>query len=451
MPEPALVEPAPAAHRPAWLRLAPFLGRAPELSARQWQVLGLVSVATLFDQYDRALFSMALPQIQQGLSIAESHVGLLGSIVRLGSLPAFGIVLAADRLGRRRLLLITVVAYTVLTGLTAFAPDARSFVALQFLGRAFTTAEVLLAIVVISEELPAEQRGWGIGALFAIQSLGVGLAALLLPLVDRTPLGWRALYLVGLVPLLALAHWRRSLPETERFERHREHLEQSGDAFSRRALSPVLSLVRAYPGRFAALCAVVFCGALGGAAPDFYGPKYLQDAHGWAPADVTLLFIAGGALGIAGATFCGWWSDRFGRRRAAIVLGSAVVGLALVFYNVRGAWLAPVWIAMIFTLIGNDAVLSTYSAEVFPTSYRSTATGARMVVATLAAGIGLALESLLYGRLGSHWTATSWLLGISLGAPLLVALFFPETAGRSLEDISPERALEVGGPDEPAT
>ena len=62
-------------------------------------------------------------------------------------------------------------------------------------------------------------------------------------------------------------------------------------------------------------------------------------------------------------------------------------------------------------------------------------------------GIGLALESVLYAALGSHWAALSWLLLVALAVPVLVALFFPETAGRSLEEISPERDPR---PSEPA-
>src|SRR5438045_2686006 len=68
------------ARPPRWLRFAPFLGQPPPLSPRQWQVLGLVSIATLFDQYDRALFALALPQIQSSLGIGEADVGWLGSI-----------------------------------------------------------------------------------------------------------------------------------------------------------------------------------------------------------------------------------------------------------------------------------------------------------------------------------------------------------------------------------
>jgi putative MFS transporter len=423
--------------RPRWLYFAPFLGTPPELTSRQWLVLGLVSVATLFDQYDRALFALALPQIQAGLGISEGEVGVLGSIVLLGALPAFAVALAADRLGRRRVLLATIVAYTLLTGATALAPDARSFVALQFLARTFTAAELILAIVVIAEEFGSEARGWGIGALFAIQACGVGLAALLFPLAEALGLGWRALYAFGLVPLVLVAWWRRALPETERYERHREEREGGGDAGL--AWTPMLQLARDYPGRFAVVSAAILAGAIGGAAADFLAPKYLQQERGWAPAQVAFLYIGGGVLGIFGAALAGRWSDRFGRKPAAVALGLLLTLLSIAFYNVGGWVLIPLWVAMIFALMGSDTVGAAFGAELFPTSHRSTAAGARAVVGTLGASVGLALESALYAWLGSHWTAVSALLVLTLLVPLIVALGFPETAGRSLEEIAPER------------
>ncbi|HKC51734.1 MAG TPA: hypothetical protein VKF60_13130, partial [Myxococcota bacterium] len=64
---------------------------------------------------------------------------------------------------------------------------------------------------------------------------------------------------------------------------------------------------------------------------------------------------------------------------------------------------------------------------------------------TLAGSLGLALESALYPIVGSHWNAISLLALVALGSPLVITLAFPETAGRSLEDISPENdALEQG-------
>jgi putative MFS transporter len=422
--------------RPRWLLALPFLAAAPALTARQWRVLALVSLASLFDQYDVSLFGMALPQIQAGLAIDEAQLGVLGSLVRLGALPAFAIALCADRFGRRRALLATVLAYTALTGATAFAPNAESYVALQFLARSFGVAEMLLAVVVIAEELEPAQRGWGIGALFALKSCGVGLAALLLPLAASSPDGWRALYLVGLAPLLLLAWLRRSLPETGRFAAHRS---ARRDDSERGFVAPLRQLARAYPERLAASSAVVFLVSLGIAAADFLGPKYLQQAHGWTPGGVGLLYVAGGAFAIVGAPLAGTLSDRFGRRPVAIAFGSALVALGLVFYNAAGPALVPLWIALIFCLMANETLLAAFGAELFPTSHRSTAAGARVIVATVGGSLGLALESALYLWTGSHWSAASWLMALALAGPLIVAAAFPETAGRSLEDIAPER------------
>ncbi len=83
------------------------------------------------------------------------------SFVRSGALLALLIVPFADRFGRRRVLLATIVGYTVMTALTALAPNAETFVALQFLARTFAVAEALLATVVIVEEFAPENRALG--------------------------------------------------------------------------------------------------------------------------------------------------------------------------------------------------------------------------------------------------------------------------------------------------
>lgn len=264
-PPPAAPAPSDADERgyvPRWLRFAPFLGRPPALTRRQWRVLGLVAAASLFDQYDLGLFSLALKQIQAELGIAEDRLGWLGAIVIFGALPSSLLALAADRFGRRRLLLVTIVAYTLLTGATAFAPSAEVFIALQFLARTFITAEIVLAMVVVAEEFDADSRGWGIGALSALALCGHGLALALFSLVEVLPFGWRSLYAVGLVPLVLIAVLRRDLPETPHFERHAAARGAQG------ALGGALpDLVRVYPGRAVALGTVAFLLASRSAPP----------------------------------------------------------------------------------------------------------------------------------------------------------------------------------------
>jgi len=439
----------PAAGSPSPDGAPPAAGRArrrllPSLPAAQWRVLGLVSAASLFGQYDRAIFALALPQIQAGLGIAESQVGALGGVVRLGALPALALALAADRVGRRRALLATILAYTALTGATAFAPGVATFVALQTLATTFSHAEVLIGVVVVAEEFDDAHRGFGIGALFALQAVGTGLAAAALPFVDATPLGWRALYLVGLGPLLLLAWWRRGLPETRRFSVYEAAFRGDGERRRIPFLAPLRALAREYPGRVAAMAATVACSAAGGAAADFLGAKYLQQAHGWRPSDVTTLYLAGGLVGILSSVVAGRASDRAGRRRLAVGFGGASALLALAYYNSAGPLLAPSWIGLIFFVLGWEALLAAYAAELFPTSHRATAAALRLGVGTVFGALGLAAESWLYGVVGSHWRAVSLLLLLFALAPCVIALTFPETARRRLEEISPERAHPEG-------
>jgi MFS family permease len=421
--------------RPAWVRLAPFLGRPPALTRRQWRVLGLVAMASFFEMYDLYLFALTLKQIQADLAIPEASLGVLGSLVRFGVLPAGVVALVADRVGRRKVLLGTILAYTLFTGATACAPTAQVFVLLQFCARTFAVAETLLAVVVIAEEFDPNVRGWGIGAMDAIQACGAGFAALLFMGVESLPWGWRSLYLVGLGPLLLLAAWRRTLPETVRFAAHQATRDPATSP-----LRPLAALVRRYPGRLGAVAAAVFILELAAAPAGFFGPKYLQDVHGWSPAAIGLLTVAGGALAIVGNTVAGWGSDRWGRRRVALVFILGEVGWTLTYYSVSGPLLVAAWIGRIFMALGANVTLSAFGVELFPTSSRSTAAGLRLVCVTLGGSVGLLLESLLYRVVASHWVAIGALTVLAFLGALLVARCFPETAGRTLEDIAPERA-----------
>jgi putative MFS transporter len=427
----------PVAATPPWARFAWFLGRPPGgLTDRQWRVLGLVSLVSLFEQYDLYLFALNLKHIQADLGLAESDLGWLGSVVRAGALPAVLVTLAADRVGRRRVLLFTVIAYTLLTGATALAPNAETFVVLQFLARTFAIAETLVAIVVIAEEFSPENRGWGIGALGAIQACGAGMAALLFGLVEYLPFGWRALYLVGLVPLLLVAWWRRTLPETERFESLAAERRESFRATP--AFAPMLQLVRDYPGRFAAVAAAFFAFAIAGNPAGFFAPKYLQDAHAWTPGGVAMLNLFGGGLAILANPLAGRLGDRYGRRPVAIAFFLGWIAAALAFYNAPGAVVGALWVAMIFGVFGAETTLAAYSVEIFPTSQRATASGARTLVGTVGAVLGLGAVSMLYGTFGSNWTAISVLMLAALVIPPVILAAFPETARRKLEEVAPE-------------
>jgi MFS family permease len=192
------------------------------------------------------------------------------------------------------------------------------------------------------------------------------------------------------------------------------------------------------PRRTIGLFGVVFGLALAGSTAGFFAPKYLQDVHGWEPSSVAMLNLAGGALAVIGNPLAGWLSDRFGRKPITILFTGMFSLTALAFYAVGGVFVPLLWVGLIFFVMGSDVTTTSYGTELFPTRYRSTATGFRAMVSTAAGILGLTAVSLMYTVFESNWTSISVLCVISLIAPVMVWLFLPETAGRRLEEISPD-------------
>ncbi len=425
-----------------------FFGRTPPFTKRQRRVFLIATTAGFFDQYDRALLTLALKQIQKGLQISERALGNMLTLIRLGYIGSLLVTPLADVFGRRRLLLYTVVAYTLFTGLAAIAPNANVFVACQMLARVFAGAEGTIALVILSEEVDAGVRGWAIGLLAALSSVGFGIAALAFAGINVVPYGWRGLYALALIPLVLIIPLRRALPESRRFER--EQLEGSGP---RNILAPLKALFSAYPGRLLMLVAASFAGNLGGNPQGFFFSKYLQEAHGWSPGNVSSLYFIGGALGIMGNIVSGRMSDRFGRRRMGAFFYLLAPLLAIFLYSsyssarftlpVFGTSFSaviPIWIFLLFFDVASSTIGTAYSAELFPTSYRSTAGSVLAVTGTTGGALGFFLEGLLFRSTGSHWVAIRYVTLAWFVPGIIMLLFFPETAGLELETISPEEA-----------
>lgn len=421
-------------HSSAWWRRLPFFANPPTLNQRQWRIFGLVALVTVFGTYDVTLLPLALPQIQSSLAIPKDEVSNWIALIRLGALPAFALALAADRLGRRRLLLLALVAFSLLTGATALAPSVRIFVALQFLVRTFTVAGGLLAGVMIVEEFPESARGWGVGAHAALASVGGGIGALFFAAVELLPFGWRTLYLLGLLALLVSPLVYRQLPETTRFQAQQQAAKQA------RIWQPLQQLWRAYPVRFIVVGSIVFLMNIGLDAALFYDPTYLQQARGWQPWHISLLNLGAGFMAPLGSAASGQWSDRFGRKRTTLLFLLALPLFIIAYFNSTG-WLLPLlWAGMLFTSIGTGVAFGALNTELFPTAYRATAAGATAVIATVGGVLSLLVHSQLLPFTQSPWTAVSWLaLLVFVVPPLLLRL--PETSGRTLEEIAPERKI----------
>jgi putative MFS transporter len=412
-------------------RFLKFLRPPVPIDIRTERIFLLVGVAALFAGYDMNVYGLAIPQIQKTLHIAENQVGLTAAYFRLAAIFAMMAAAAADLVGRRRLLLVTIFGQAIFTLLTAFATGYDQFVWAQFFTRVFGYAEEMLCFVVIAEEITAKARGWANSTIVAFDFTGAGLAALAFGAVNILPHGWRALYVIGAVPLFLVAFLRRRLPETKRFEKQGE-----AGLGAAAILDLVKDIFRQYP--FRVLTILISAAAFGFAisAPTILAQKYLQDVYHYTPGELTLLLIPGGLIGLGLAIVAGRLSDRLGRKPVAIAM-VALSGISFfLFFNGAPNWaMPPLWIVAFFGFFAGDTMVAGFALEIVPTHYRATVGGTRYLVEISAGALALALEGGLYDKFHSHAPAVQALL-----SPILITmvgiLFLPEPAGKTLEEIS---------------
>lgn len=403
----------------------------------QITMLALLGATIALGRYDLDLLALVIPFVQRDLGIAEESVGAVFGIARLGVVPGVLLGLFADRLGRARLLLFTIVGFSLATAATGLAQTPAAFVAAQFIARFLIETEVTLATVIIIEELTARNRGWGLGFVAGLGTLGAGLSAVLYAMIEELPGGWRSLYFASLAAILTLAWLRRNLSETRRFAAQAEDLPPGRGLAD--LLLPLRGLFRAYPGRLIGLSLARVPFTFGVAAGFALQAKHLIETQGFTPGHITLLYIGGGAVAILGNLIGGTLSDRFGRKPvlAATVL---LTGLGMFgFYQLDGVAMIACWILYTFANFAALVIFSAFDAELFPTSHRATASSFGNVMHTLGYSAGTLSEGVLFGLLGSHAAAVSLMTGTAAGALLAIAAFIPETANRPLEAISPER------------
>jgi putative MFS transporter len=429
----------PAKRRNPWW-IPPFLGRVPEMPPTTLRLLGVISLALLFENFDQATLTAALKQIAVSFAVAEADLGRTLGFVHLGALPAFLLVPFADRIGRRRLFLISVIGISIASCASAFATSITQFVAMQMISRVFMVTCSAMAFVIITEEFPAAHRGWGIGIASALGAFGVALALLLFAAIQWLPFGWRSLYGLGILPLLLLPMFRREIRETRRFAQHREDRAADGHALSDLAgwWKPLWDLLRSYPGRAAAIGLIAAFAAGGHSAAYNFSSYFVQSVHGWAPGRYTLMVIAAGLVGIVGFPIAGRLADRSGRRRAGFLLLASFPLCALAFYQGAG-WMLPfAWVPLVFTLTGGNTILRALGGELFPTSYRGTSAGWLQLAEAAGRSGGL----FLVGWGTARAVDITSMISLVVFAPLLagvVLLALPETGRRELEEISAER------------
>ena len=401
------------------------------IDRRMERIFLLVGAAAVFAGFDVNIYGLATTQIQSSLNIAENEVALTAAYFRAAALFAMLLAASADLVGRRRLLLFTIFGQAIFTLATAFVSDHLSFIATQFLTRVFGYAEEMLLFVVIAEEIQAKARGWANSTIIAFYFTGAGLAAALFGAVNLLPGGWRALYVIGSIPIFLVAFLRQRLPETKRFET------QGQTGLKKGAILGLLKdIARQYPGRVATviIAAAAFGFAISPAT--LLAQKYMQDVYHYTPGQVSLILIPGGLIGLGLTIAAGRLSDRLGRKPMAIAM-SALAGISFFFFfNNAPGWSVPLlWVLGFFGFFSADTLIAGFALEIVPTHYRATVGGLRYAIEIGVGAAALALEGVLYDGLGGHGPAIQWLLA-SIPITMIAVLFLPEPAGKTLEEMS---------------
>jgi putative MFS transporter len=398
----------------------------------------MVALALFFESYDQSLGTSALKHIADDLGIGADQLGGTLSLIRLGAIPAFLLAPFSDRIGRRSVFLACVVAASVMTFATAFSRTTADFVVLQMITRTALVLGAVVAIVIVAEEFPAAHRGWALGMLGALSAMGHGLGAALFAAIDVLPYGWRALYAIGVLPLLFWPQFRRGISETARFKEHAATAASRG--MLRDWLGPMVALARAHPGRTLAMAAVAGMLGIGEVSAFQFTGLYAQSAYGWSPGDYSLMVILGGGVGIIGNIVAGRLGDRIGRRQVGALFLALMPLWATIYYNGPSRALPIGFAGFVFCATAAGVIVRAFSTELFPTSHRGTSTGWAQLLQVLGWALGLWLVGLGSETIADLAVRTSWLACATVGAALLL-LTLPETRQKELESLSIEAGL----------
>ncbi len=418
-------------------------------------VFALLASAAFFDGYDAQILALLLPQIQDSFHASVTALGIAHIPIALGQFVAFFVIRQADRVGRRPLLLVTILGYTAFTAATAAAWDLASFTILQFGAQVFIGAEFGVAVTMLVEVFPKERRGRALGVLLTFGPVGAVVVAVLLDAgLQDTALGWRLFYLIGLVPLAVVAIGRRRLPETARFEAERRRRAQEISAPRVSFLEPWLSQ---YRGRLVLVGLVSLLQTLPTSAAVAWWAYYAERQRGLSTEEVATYVIFAYGAGLFGYYSCGRLMDRIGRRPTAIIyiLCTVVAGIG-VFQSGRGL-ASPLLLAVaVFFGLGIGPVLSAFATELFPTRIRAQASSwVRNWFAVVGSVLGPALVGVLgdpyHGAIGNIGNTVSLLMLVALPAAFLVWRYMPETRGVELDEVVAPSAAGRAGSEVPAS
>jgi len=385
------------------------------------------SLGWLLDAMDVMLFSLVLAYLVREFSMDTRTAGFLNSLTLIASaIGGFFFGFLADRIGRTRALMASILVYSIASAACAFTHTIPQLGFCRFvlglgMGGEWTTAAALIA-----ETWRAEHRGKALGLMQSAYAIGEAVAALVVAVVFPH-FGWRAVFLVGFLPALIVLWIRSRVPESELWQQRaaqpqhaKLHTLLQGQTLRNGILATAMNsfAMFGYWGLFVWI-------------PGYLSIPIAQGGRGLSLAKTTSFFLilcSGKWLGYA---LFGFFADVYGRKGPYF----AYLLIAALLVPAYGLVHTPLSLLILGPLVGFFGIgffsgFAAIASEIFPGEIRATAMGLSYNVGRgLSAGAPFAVGALAV-RFGIGpaflLPAVAYLIAASL------ALLLPETRARQL-------------------
>jgi SHS family lactate transporter-like MFS transporter len=347
----------------------------------QKHVVAATFLGWTLDAFDFFLMVFVLKDIAQEFDTNITNV-TFAILLTLAMRPigAYLFGRAADRWGRRPTLMVDVLLYSAIEFASGFAPSLTALLVLRAMFGIAMGGEWGVGASLTMESIPPHARGFVSGLLQSGYPAGYFLASIVYGLLFQY-IGWRGMFMVGVIPALLVFYIRRNVPESPSWQPTTER-------------SNTLAIVRSHwrLGLYAVLLMTAF-NFLSHGTQDLY-PTFLQVQHGFDPHQVGLIAVIYNIGAIIGGISFGAMSEHFGRRRIIII--AAVLSLIVLpfwAFAATAVWLAVGAFLMQVMVQGAWGVIPVHLNELSPDEARGTFPGFVYQLGNLIASVNATLQA----------------------------------------------------------
>ena len=375
------------------------------------------------------LYSALLPQLLPALGMSKSTAGLLNALMLVATgLGSFLFGMFADRFGRKRGLIYSILTFTTFTFLSGLATSVAMLAVCRFFVGFGMGGEWTSGMALVAESWPSDRRARAVGIVQSGYAVGYALAILATGLLSPL-LTWRGVFFLGLLPALFTLWLRNHVHEPAIWKAQSEQ-------------SPLTSaekgkLWRAALPRLFALLGMNTFGLFAWWGLFSWAPAYLalpvaQGGRGFQSFGTVTFIVLLSLVGmVPGYLFFGGIADLIGRKKS-VILYLCAAALCVPFFAIARQPALILVFGCIAAFFGSGffVVSGTLASELFPTRIRAVALG-------VSYNVGRAISALapwLIGRLGeTHGLGWAFLAcAVAYGCAALSAIAIPETSGREL-------------------